>query len=82
VLENMCPAPGPVAGEPSSRDYAPGFAASLMLKDLRLAQAVAGSAAAPTPLGALTAALYGLHVNAGNGGLDTSSIIRLLQGKS
>ncbi len=82
VLENMCPAPGPVAGAPSSRDYAPGFAASLMLKDLRLAQAVAGSAAAPTPLGALTAALYGLHVNAGNGGLDTSSIIRLLQGKS
>ena len=80
VLEHMCPAPGPVPSAPSCRDYAPGFAAALMLKDLRLAEAAAEMAASPTPLGALTAALYALHVNAGNGHLDTSSIFTMIRG--
>ena len=80
VLEHMCPAPGPVPSAPSCRDYAPGFAAALMLKDLRLAEAAAEMAASPTPLGALAAALYALHVNAGNGHLDTSSIFTMIRG--
>ena len=41
VLENRCPVPGAVPGAPSSHDYAPGFAAALMAKDLRLAQMAA-----------------------------------------
>ncbi len=82
VLEQMCPVPGPVPTSPANRDFRPGFAASLMLKDLKLAQAAARRSEAPTPLGALTAALYGLHINAGNGHLDTSSIIKLIEGKT
>ena len=45
--------PGPVPAAPSNRDYAPGFTAANMLKDLRLAQQAAGATGAATPLGAL-----------------------------
>src|SRR5690606_10250576 len=37
-LTTYCPVPGPVPTSPANRDYQPGFAASLMLKDLKLAQ--------------------------------------------
>ncbi len=36
-LTSYCPVPGPVPAAPSNRDYQPGFAAKMMLKDLRLA---------------------------------------------
>src|SRR5262249_3163564 len=36
-LTSYCPVPGPVPGSPAIRDYRPGFAATMMLKDLRLA---------------------------------------------
>jgi 3-hydroxyisobutyrate dehydrogenase len=58
ALTSYCPVPGPVPQAPSNRDYAPGFAAALMLKDLQLAQEAARTAHAPTPLGALAAELY------------------------
>jgi len=81
ALRNMCPASGPVPTAPSARDYQPGFAAALMLKDLRLAQSAAQMAGTSTPLGATAAATFALHVGNGNGALDTSSIIKLIQGK-
>src|SRR6185312_650924 len=40
ALSNYCPAPGPVPAAPSNHDYAPGFMAQLMLKDVKLYQAV------------------------------------------
>jgi 3-hydroxyisobutyrate dehydrogenase len=40
-LNDYCPAPGPAPAAPSNRDYAPGFAAALMLKDLRIAMEAA-----------------------------------------
>ena len=43
ILENRCPVPGPAPAAPSSNGYAPGFAARLMAKDLRLAQEAAAS---------------------------------------
>ena len=52
ALTGYCPVPGPVPASPANGDYAPGFTAAMMLKDLRPAQQAAGSAAAPTPLGA------------------------------
>ena len=60
ALTSYCPVPGPVPASPANRDYTPGFAAALMLKDLLLSQQAAATAAgAPTPLGAHAAALYG-----------------------
>jgi 3-hydroxyisobutyrate dehydrogenase len=81
-LSNYCPVPGPVPNSPANRDYKPGFAASLMLKDLRLAQEAAGSVGATTPLGAEAAQLYALFVAAGHGGDDFSGVINFLRGAS
>ena len=47
-LTTYCPVPGPVPTSPANRDYKPGFAASLMLKDLKLAQEAAASSGAVT----------------------------------
>ena len=80
-MTSYCPVPGPVPTSPANRDYAPGFAAAMMLKDLKLAQDVASSAGQATPLGAETAQLYKLFCDAGNAGVDFSGIIRFLEGK-
>jgi 3-hydroxyisobutyrate dehydrogenase len=79
ALTSYCPVPGPVPAAPANRDYAPGFTAAMMLKDLRLAQQAAGASAAPTPLGALAANLYQLFVDDGAGGLDFSAIYRFIR---
>ena len=78
-LERSCPIPGPVPTAPSSNGWKPGFMAKLMLKDLRLSQMAAQSAGASTPLGAAATAAYALHIENGNGDLDSSSIIKLLK---
>ncbi|MGH7113719.1 MAG: 3-hydroxyisobutyrate dehydrogenase [Stellaceae bacterium] len=78
ALTSYCPVPGPVPASPANREYAPGFTAAMMLKDLRLAQQAAGASAAATPLGAAAAALYQLLVDGGSGGLDFSAIYRLI----
>ncbi|MBI1619175.1 3-hydroxyisobutyrate dehydrogenase [Aquamicrobium zhengzhouense] len=79
-LTSYCPVPGPVPASPANRDYAPGFAAALMLKDLRLAQEAAQAAGAATPMGAAAAQLYTLYEASGGGGEDFSGIIRFLRG--
>ena len=79
-LTTYCPVPGPVPTSPANRDYKPGFAAALMLKDLKLAQEAAQSAGAVTPLGAEAAQLYALFDAMGHGGSDFSGIIRFLRG--
>ena len=73
-LTTYCPVPGPVPASPANRDYAPGFAAALMLKDLTLAQDAAAAAGAATPLGAHAARLYRALVEAGEGGRDFSAM--------
>jgi 3-hydroxyisobutyrate dehydrogenase len=79
-LTSYCPVPGPVPASPANRDYKPGFAASLMLKDLKLAQEAAASVGAATPLGAEAAQLYALFVASGHGGDDFSGMINFLRG--
>ncbi|MFC3323811.1 3-hydroxyisobutyrate dehydrogenase [Mesorhizobium cantuariense] len=79
-LTTYCPVPGPVPTSPANRDYNPGFAAALMLKDLRLSQEAAQSAGAVTPLGAEAAQLYALFNAQGHGGTDFSGIINFLRG--
>ena len=73
-LTAYCPVPGPVPASPANRDYAAGFAAALMLKDLTLAQAAAAAEGAATPLGAHAARLYQALVAAGEGGRDFSAM--------
>src|SRR5208283_2034274 len=78
ALSNYCPAPGPVPSAPSNRDYAPGFMAALMLKDLSLAQQAAASVGAATPLGAHAQRLYQAVNEDGQGGRDFSVVFRWL----
>ncbi|MFS2150063.1 3-hydroxyisobutyrate dehydrogenase [Rhizobium sp. Rhizsp42] len=75
-----CPVPGPVPTSPANNDYKPGFAAALMLKDLRLSQEAALATGASTPLGAEAAQLFALFEKQGNGGRDFSAIIEMLRG--
>ncbi|KJS38279.1 MAG: 3-hydroxyisobutyrate dehydrogenase [Rhodospirillaceae bacterium BRH_c57] len=79
-MTSYCPVPGPVPTSPANRDYQPGFAADMMLKDLKLAQEAAARAGASTPLGANAEALYQLFSNNGHGGLDFSGIIKMIGG--
>jgi len=79
-LTTYCPVPGPVPASPANRDYKPGFAAALMLKDLKLSQEAAAGAGAATPLGAQAAQLYALFAAAGHAGDDFSGIINFLRG--
>ena len=81
-LTSYCPVPGPVPNSPANRDYQPGFAAALMLKDLKLSQEAAQQAGAVTPLGAEAAQLYALYSALGNGGTDFSGIIKFLRGET
>jgi 3-hydroxyisobutyrate dehydrogenase len=80
-LTTYCPVPGPVPTSPANTGYKPGFAAALMLKDLRLAQEAARTAGAATPLGAEAAEIYGRFDGDGHGGEDFSAIVRMLRGE-
>lgn len=78
VLEKYNPVPGVVETAPASKGYAGGFGTDLMLKDLGLALDAAVTARASAPLGSLARSLYAAHSLAGHGGLDFSSIVRLI----
>ncbi len=82
ALTSYCPVPGPLPASPANRDYQPGFAAEMMLKDLKLAQDAAHSSGAATPLGAQAAALYSMFCNSGGEGVDFSGIVKYLRGSS
>ena len=75
-MNTYCPAPGVGPQSPADTGYAPGFAAELMLKDLRLAQAAAEMVDADTPMGLAAAKLYGTFVEEEDGrGRDFSAML-------
>ena len=78
-LTTYCPVPGPVPASPANNGYNPGFAAALMLKDLKLSQEAAAASGATTPLGAHAAALYEAFAQQA-GGEDFSGIIEAIRG--
>lgn len=78
-LTSYCPVPGPVPASPANRDYAPGFTARMMLKDLNLAAGAATEAGVASPLGREAAAIYDAFCAAGGEGTDFSGIIRHLR---
>lgn len=76
TMNAYCPAPGVGPASPADNDYKPGFAAELMLKDLRLSQQAAEAADADTPMGQLAAALYTQFVETEDGrGMDFSAML-------
>ena len=76
TMNAYCPAPGVGPKSPADNDYKPGFAAELMLKDLRLSQQAAEAADADTPMGAQAAALYARFVEEEGGrGMDFSAML-------
>jgi 3-hydroxyisobutyrate dehydrogenase len=79
-LTSYCPVPGLVPTSPANNGYKPGFAAALMLKDLRLAQEAALSSGATTPLGAEAAQIYALFAGSGHADEDFSAIINFVRG--
>lgn len=74
-LTTYCPAPGVGPQSPSDNDYQPGFAAALMLKDLKLSQDAAATAGATTEIGAKATAMYEAFVEGGNGDKDFSALL-------
>jgi 3-hydroxyisobutyrate dehydrogenase len=82
ALTGYCPVPGPVPTSPANRDYTPGFAVDLMLKDLSLAADAAASTGAASVLGGMARDAYAKLSAAGMGGKDFSVVARaLLEGR-
>ena len=78
-MTSYCPVPGVGPETPADRNYEGGFAAALMLKDLRLAMEAARSVDAYTPMGGEAEELYTRFAEAlGGGGKDFSAIIKML----
>ena len=77
-LNSYCPAPGVGPESPADRDYKPGFAAELMLKDLALSQDAAAAVDAATPMGAAARALYQRFLDDRGPGHDFSAMILAL----
>jgi 3-hydroxyisobutyrate dehydrogenase len=78
-MTSYCPVPGVGPQTPADRDYEGGFAAALMLKDLRLAMEAAQSVDAYTPMGAEAEELYARFAEAlGGAGKDFSGIIKMI----
>ena len=78
-MTSYCPVPGVGPKSPADNDYQGGFAAALMLKDLKLAMGAAQAVDADTPMGAQAERLYDAFVAAGSGASDFSAIIKTLQ---
>lgn len=81
-MTTYCPVPGVGPDTPADHDYQPGFAAALMLKDLRLAMQAAGDTGAATPMGSTARDLYEAFAADGQGGRDFSAIRFLLESRA
>lgn len=75
-MNAYCPAPGIGPASPADNDYQPGFAAELMLKDLRLSQQAAEAVDADTPIGTRATEIYSAFVeDEGGEGKDFSAML-------
>ena len=77
-MTSYCPVPGVGPETPADRNYEGGFAAALMLKDLRLAMDAAKEAGAYTPMGGEAEELYQRFVDRGGGTKDFSALIKMI----
>ena len=79
-LSTYAPWPGVGPQTASDRNYEGGFAANMMLKDLKLAQEASARAGATTPMGNNAEALYALFDRLGFGGKDFSGVLQMMRG--
>ncbi|MEA3058564.1 MAG: 3-hydroxyisobutyrate dehydrogenase, partial [Sphingomonadales bacterium] len=77
-MTSYAPVPGVGPDTPADHDYEGGFAAALMLKDLKLAMEAAQQAGAYTPMGGEAEELYQRFVDRGGGSKDFSGIIKMI----
>ncbi len=77
-MTSYCPVPGVGPETPADRNYDGGFAAALMLKDLKLAMEAAKEAGAYTPMGGEAEELYQRFVDRGGAGKDFSALIKMI----
>jgi 3-hydroxyisobutyrate dehydrogenase len=77
-MTSYCPVPGVGPQSPADNGYQGGFAAALMLKDLKLAMGAAASSGAFCPMGQRAEELYAQYAESGHGGMDFSGIIQTL----
>jgi len=77
-MTSYAPVPGVGPDTPADHDYEGGFAAALMLKDLKLAADAARSVGAYTPMGGEAEELYQRFVDRGGGNKDFSGIIKVI----
>jgi 3-hydroxyisobutyrate dehydrogenase len=79
-MTSYAPVPGVGPETPADHDYEGGFAAALMLKDLKLALEAAGQAGVPVEMGEEAEEVYEEFVEAGGGHKDFSGIIKMIDG--
>jgi 3-hydroxyisobutyrate dehydrogenase len=77
-MTSYAPVPGVGPDTPADQDYEGGFAAALMLKDLKLAMEAAGQVGAYIPMGGEAEELFERFVNRGGGNKDFSGIIKMI----
>jgi 3-hydroxyisobutyrate dehydrogenase len=77
-MTSYAPVPGVGPDTPADHDYEGGFAAALMLKDLKLADEAAKSVGAYTPVGGEAEELFQRFVDRGGGNKDFSAIIQMI----
>ena len=77
-MTTYCPVPGVGPDTPADRNYEGGFAAQLMLKDLKLATEAAQAVGAYTPMGGEAEELYQRFVDRGGATKDFSAIIKMI----
>ena len=77
-MTSYCPVPGVGPETPADRDYEGGFAAALMLKDLKLGMEAAKEAGASTPRGGEAEELNHRFVDRDGANKDFSGIIKMI----
>jgi 3-hydroxyisobutyrate dehydrogenase len=77
-MSTYTPVPAVGPDTPADHDYEGGFAAALMLKDLKLAMEAAQTAGTYTPIGSEAEQLFQRFVNLGGGSKDFSGIIKMI----
>jgi 3-hydroxyisobutyrate dehydrogenase len=81
-MTSYAPVPGVGPDTPADHGYEGGFAAALMLKDLKLADEAARQVGAFTPMGARAEELYQTFVDGGGGNKDFSGLIAMIDASS